>query len=100
IRMVLQHVAKHQIHALADGDYASVNSVEAAKAAKAPEGIAWSYPWGVTLYGMLRATEVIGAPEADQFVVEHNLICARYYHWLAGLKSSVTNSAELGAFNR
>jgi hypothetical protein len=100
IRAVLQHVAQHQIHPLADGDYSAVTSVDTAKAAKAPEGIAWSYPWGVTLFGMLRATDVIGAPDADKFVVEHNLICARYYDWLAGLQSSVTNTSDLAAFTR
>src|ERR1700744_1399226 len=90
IRDVVSRVAKHQIHALTDGDYAAVQSVEAAKAAKAPQGIAWSYPWGVTLFGMLHSTDVTGDKEADNFVVQHNLICARYYAWLAGLKSSVT----------
>jgi len=100
IRTLLQHVAQHQIHPLADGDYSAVTSVDAAKTAKAPEGIAWSYPWGVTLYGMLRATDVIGNTDADKFVVEHNLICSRYYNWLAGLKSSVTNASELNAFMR
>ena len=100
IRAVIQRVARHQIHPLADGDYAAVNSVEAAKAARTPEGIAWSYPWGVTLFGMLRAAEVTGDTNADQFVVRHNLICARYYDWLAGLKNGVTNSAELSAFSR
>jgi unsaturated rhamnogalacturonyl hydrolase len=98
IRAVLQHVSKHQIHPLADGDYSAVTTIEAAKAAKAPEGIAWSYPWGVTLFGMLRASDVTGDKDADKFVAEHNLICARYYNWLAGLKSSITNSADASAF--
>jgi unsaturated rhamnogalacturonyl hydrolase len=100
IRTLLQHVAKHQIHTLVDGDYSTTKSVDAAKAAKAPEGIAWNYPWGVTLYGMLRAMDVIGNTDADKFVVEHNLICSRYYNWLAGLKSSVTNSSDLAGFMR
>lgn len=100
IRGVVARVAKHQIHVLADGDYAAVKSVEEAKAAKPPEGIAWSYPWGVALYGMLRSTDATGDKDADKFVVEHNLICARYYGWLAGLKTSVTNSSEVSAFTR
>lgn len=100
IRAVLLHVANHQIQPLADGDYAAVTPVEAAKAAKAPEGIAWSYPWGVTLWGLLRASDVIDDPAADKFVVEHNLICARYYQWLAGLSDSVTDTSELSAFTR
>ena len=100
IRDVVARVAKHQIHTLADGDYAAVKSVDEAKAAKAPAEIAWSYPWGVALFGMSRSTDVTGDKDADQFVVAHNLICARYYNWLTGLKTSVTNSAELSAFTR
>ena len=98
IRDVVERVAKHQIHTLADGDYAVVQSVDAAKAAKAPEGISWSYPWGVTLFGMLRSTDVTGDKDADRFVVQHNQICARYYAWLAGLKESVTNADGLSEF--
>ena len=73
IRAVLQHVSQHQIRPLADGDYAAVNSVTAAKAARAPEGIAWNYPWGVGLFGLLRASDVTGDTAADKFVVEHEL---------------------------
>lgn len=98
IRTVLQRVSKHQIHPLADGDYSPVTSVAAAETAKAPEGISWGYPWGVTLFGMLRASDVTGDADADKFVIEHSLICSRYYNWLAGLKSSVTNSSELAPF--
>jgi len=102
IRAVLQRVSQHQIqiHPLADGDYAGVNSVAAAKAAKAPEGIAWNYPWGVALFGLLHASDVTGDPAADKFVVEHNLICARYYQWLAGLNGSVTNASGVPALTR
>jgi len=100
IRDVITRVAKHQIHALADGDYAAVKSLEEARAAKAPDGIFWSYPWGVTLFGMLRSTDVTGDKAVDKFVVDHNLACARYYNWLAGLKTSVTNAADLNTFTR
>ena len=100
IRTVLLKVANHQIHPLTDGDYAPVTSIDAAKAAKAPEGIAWNYPWGVTLFGLLRTSDVIGDPEADKFAVKHNLVCSQYYNWLAGLKRSITNSSEVSAFTR
>ncbi len=94
IRAVVLRVARHQIHPLADGDYAAIKSVEAAKAAKAPEGIAWSYPQGVMLYGLERSADVTGDQDADKFVVEHNLICARYYSWLAGLESQFGNEGR------
>jgi unsaturated rhamnogalacturonyl hydrolase len=100
IRDVIERVALHQIHPLAEGDYAPVTSVDTAKAAKVPDGITWSYPWGVTLYGMLRASDTIGNPDMDKFVVEHDLICSHYYQWLAGLKSSVTDPDDVAAFTR
>lgn len=100
IRALLLRVARHQIQPLADGDYVPVHSVAEAKTAKAPEGIAWNYPWGVTLFGLLRASDIIGDPAADKFVVEHNQICARYYQWLAGLGGRDANAPEFAAFTR
>ncbi len=100
IRDIVTRVAKHQLHPLADGDYAIVKSVEAAKAAKAPEGIAWNYPWGVTLYGLSRSTDVTGDALAGQFVAQHNSICALYFDWLTALNISVTNQDELPGFTR
>ncbi|HTB83177.1 MAG TPA: glycoside hydrolase family 88 protein [Candidatus Sulfotelmatobacter sp.] len=86
IRDVIARVAKHQIHGLADGDYPAGTNLDAAKAAKAPEGIAWNYPWGVTLFGLQQEADLLGDKDADKFVAEHNAICARYYQWLAGLE--------------
>jgi rhamnogalacturonyl hydrolase YesR len=103
IRDVVKRVAQHQIRPLKDGDYPAVGAADAlqqAQAAAAPEGISWSYPWGVTLYGMLRSAEVTGDTSAEKFALEHDKICARYYHWLADLKEQVGNSAELTAFEK
>src|SRR6266478_1813792 len=100
IREVVARVAKHQIHPLADGDYTALKSVDEARAARAPAGISWTYPWGVALYGLSRSADATGDKTVDQFVVEHNLICARYYAWLSGLKQSVTNSTGLAEFTR
>jgi rhamnogalacturonyl hydrolase YesR len=100
IRDVVTRVAKHQIQPLSDGDYVAAKSVNEAKSAKPPEGIEWNYPWGVTLFGLMRAADATGDQVTPKFVSEHNLICARYYTWLAGLKSGVTNSTELSAFTR
>jgi unsaturated rhamnogalacturonyl hydrolase len=94
IRAVLTRVVHHQMQPLADGDYAKVDSIEKAASAKPPEGIAWSYPWGVTLFGMERYTDVTGDNDVDNFVVRHNLICARYYTWLAGLEKQFGTDAE------
>lgn len=100
IRDVVTRVAKHQIRPLADGDYPKVTSVSEARAAKAPQGIEWVYPWGVTLYGMTRASEVTGDTSFKKFVAQHNEIAARYYEWLAGLKKSITNDTDLTSFYR
>ena len=86
IRDVVVRVARHQIVPLADGDYPAVTNLDAARAVREPEGIAWSYPHGVALYGMERSTDLTGDKDVDKFVVEHNLICARYYVWLDGLE--------------
>ncbi|HSY44263.1 MAG TPA: glycoside hydrolase family 88 protein, partial [Candidatus Acidoferrum sp.] len=86
IREVVMRVANHQIHSLADGDYSAVTNLDAAKAAREPEGIAWNYPWGVALFGMERMAEATGDKELNQFVVQHDQICSRYYEWLAGVE--------------
>jgi rhamnogalacturonyl hydrolase YesR len=86
IRDVMARVAKRQIIPLADGEYPAVTNLDDAKSAKAPEGISWGYPHGVALYGAERSTDVTGDKDVDNFVVQHNLICARYYGWLDGLE--------------
>lgn len=94
IRDVLNRVARHQLHSLKDGDYPEVNSIEGVKAVKPPEGIAWNYPWGVDLFGLERSTDVTGDKDVDKFVVQHNLICGRYYAWLAGLGKKFGDEGE------
>src|SRR5271163_2533103 len=71
IRDVVSRVANHQVHPLSDGDYSAVADIGAAKAAKAPEGIMWSYPWGVALFGVERSADVTSDSVPDQFVVQH-----------------------------
>jgi unsaturated rhamnogalacturonyl hydrolase len=94
IRDVIKRVANHQIHTLTDGDYPAVTSLDQAKAAKEPVGIMWGYPWGVALYGMEQSADITQNPDADQFVVQHDLICGRYYVWLAGLEKQFGSDAN------
>jgi rhamnogalacturonyl hydrolase YesR len=94
IREVVMRVANHQIHPLADGDYSTVANLDAVKAAQQPEGILWNYPWGVALFGMERVSEFTGDKDANQFVVQHNLICARYYEWLDGVEKQFGNDGK------
>jgi rhamnogalacturonyl hydrolase YesR len=101
IRDVLQRVARHQLRPLKDGDYTPVtasNALELAAAAPAPEGVAWTYPWGVTLYGMLHSTDVAADKEIEQFVLNHNLICGRYFVWQTNLQANLGKSEELATF--
>jgi unsaturated rhamnogalacturonyl hydrolase len=97
IRDVVARVAKHQLHPLAEGDYAAVQSVAEAQAAKPPLGIEWNYPRGVELYGLLRSTDLLGGTNVDEFVIQHNVICANDYVWLAGLEKlfGATNLAPV-----
>jgi rhamnogalacturonyl hydrolase YesR len=86
IHNIVERVAKHQIHPLSDGDYSAVTNLDAAKAAKEPDGITWVYPWGVALYGMERESAAFGDADTAQFVTQHNQICSSYYQWLAGVE--------------
>ncbi|HVS52999.1 MAG TPA: glycoside hydrolase family 88 protein [Opitutaceae bacterium] len=96
---MLRVVARHQLHPLKDGDYAPVATLAAADAARAPDGIAWSYPWGVTLYGLIRSTDATGDRAALDFALEHNRIVARYYAWLETVRQKLS-ADDWNAFMR
>lgn len=100
IRTVISLVASNQLKTLADGNYATVKTLSAAESATKPTGITWQYPWGVALYGLLHVKDATGNTNFENFVLNHNLICARYYWWLNSLQSTVTNatSAQLASF--
>jgi rhamnogalacturonyl hydrolase YesR len=100
IHTVISLVASNQLETLADGNYATVKTLSAAQSAKKPTGITWTYQWGVALYGMLHTKDATGNTNFENFVLNHNLICARYYSWLNSLNTTVTNasSAQLASF--
>jgi unsaturated rhamnogalacturonyl hydrolase len=103
IRDVLRVVARHQLAQfgpLKDGDYTAVDSLAAAEAARKPEGIGWNYPWGVTLYGVIRSTDATGDTEMLNWALEHNRIIARYYAWLEGVRQKTGNAEAWTAFIR
>ncbi len=91
IRAVLRLVANHQIHELTDGDYPAITSIRDAEAAKQPEGITWNYPWGVTLYGVIRSTDATGDQAPLNFALEHNRIAGRYFSWLESVRAKVSD---------
>lgn len=86
---VLKAVARRQIatHPLADGEYRRGEWAEV-KAGRAPEGVSWVYPWGLTLLGLLRMSEATGDKELSAYVVRHNEIVGRYYQHLRGVETS------------
>jgi rhamnogalacturonyl hydrolase YesR len=101
IHDVVARVARHQIRPLSDGEYPTVDSANALKsadAAKQPEGIAWVYPWGVTLYGALRSTDTTGDHDVEKFVLEHNKIAARDFVWLDKVREKAGDTDDTKAF--
>lgn len=98
IRRILDVVSRRQIRPLKDGDYAPAASPEAALAARRPEGVMWSYQWGVVLYGALRSTDVTGDQAVLNFVLEHNRAVARYYAWLDATGGKFGGDAAWTAF--
>jgi len=98
VRSVVARVARRRVRPIADGEYPRVRTVDEARAARAPSGIAWSYPWGVTLYGMLRSTDATGDDGVGGFVLEHDRIAARYYRWLAEVAAALGDDAEARDF--
>ena len=81
IREVVLAVARRQVHPLTEGDW-SRGAWGQVRAARSPAGVRWGYPWGVTLYGLLRVAEVTGEEGIAQFVLRHNEIAARHYDYL------------------
>ena len=89
IRQVLLVVSNHQISPLADGDYTPVSTIEELNAARLPQGIQWSYPWGVTLYGVIRAGDFLEDKSAQKFALGHNQIAGRDYAFLAAAREKL-----------
>ncbi len=86
-RDVLTRVARHQLHDLVEGDYPRT-TWQAVQARRGPQGVAWAYPWGVTLYGLLRASEVTGDRSYSDFVLRHNAIVGREHDYLRFVQGS------------
>ena len=95
---VIVTVANHWQRTLADGSYPAATTLSQAQSATEPAGIEWDYPWGVNLYGQLRVKDATGNTNAENFALNHNLICARYYAWLVSLTNTLTSTTPLPKF--
>lgn len=95
---LMQLIARRQIHELAPGDYKKGTWSEI-QYSKTPTGVHWNYPWGVTLYGLLRVHDVLGDESLQTFVLEHNRIAADQFAWLRWQRETFgdyTHDAGLG----
>lgn len=93
VRDVLLTVARHQLRDLADGEYKR-GTWEEAQLSQPPRGITWTYQWGVTLYGLLRASEATGDKTFSDFVLRHNQIASRYFAHLKWLEKTFETSRK------
>ena len=98
IRAVLKLVSNRQIHPIADGDNTPVATIAALEAARPPEGISWSYPWGVTLYGVIRASDFLDDKSALDFALRHNDAVARNFAFLAAAEKKFDTPATAAAW--
>jgi unsaturated rhamnogalacturonyl hydrolase len=90
---VVNAVASRQtrLHALAEGTYPKGSWDEVA-AHTPPSGVEWVYPWGVTLYGLLRVAEETNNPSYSSFVLRHNELTARYHQYLLWITAAYSAS--------
>lgn len=65
---LLRVVATRQIRELGEGEYQRGDWHTVLKS-KPPKGIQWDYPWGVTLYGLLRVSEILDDKNLEAFVL-------------------------------
>jgi len=79
-REIVLRVARRQVRDLADGEYPR-GTWEQAQAAAAPKGVNWTYQWGVTLYGLLRASAATSEQPIEDFVLKHNQIVSRFFSY-------------------
>ncbi|PTX98527.1 glycoside hydrolase family 88 protein [Opitutus sp. ER46] len=100
-RETVARVSRHQpaqFGPVRDGDYAAVRSVAEVRSARPPTGLGWNYSWGVTLYGVLRASETLGDPALGKWVAAHNQAVARYLAWIEPVEREAGASREWQTF--
>jgi rhamnogalacturonyl hydrolase YesR len=78
---VVLAVARRQLHSLVDGEYRR-GTWDEVRSSRDAQGVNWVYPWGVTLFGLLKTSRVTGDTSFADFVVKHNEVVARYWDYL------------------
>jgi rhamnogalacturonyl hydrolase YesR len=95
IRDVVTTVARHQIRELADGEY-DRGTWEQVQANRLPKGLTWTYQWGVTLYGLLRASDATGDASFAGFVADHNRKASAYASYLRAVDQKYSAAQKEG----
>ncbi len=85
VKDVVLAVANCQIHSLSDGKYTE-GTWDQVRNIRGTSGVAWNYPWGVALYGLLRASEATDDRTFSDFVVRHDQIAGRFFVYLKWLE--------------
>lgn len=98
IREIVRRVAQHHVRTIVPGEYPATDSAAALQSAQPPKGITWSYPWGVSLYGLIRSVDATGDKDVQRFVLQHHQTAARHYAWLAGVREKFGSTDEGKAF--
>lgn len=93
---VMLAVARRQLRTLQEGDWKRGAWAEVEQS-RPPTGISWNYPWGVTLYGLLRVSAVTGDKTFAQFVTRHNLIAAKQHDYLQWQKATFGQAVRIGS---
>ncbi len=87
IRNVLATICRKQMRVLQPGEWTR-GTQEETLASEPVRGLHWSYPRGVTLYGMLRVSQVTGNKQFSDYVLQHNDLVARQHAWLRWQEAS------------
>lgn len=95
VRDVVTSVARFQLKPLAAGEYTR-GTWEQVQANKPPTGLTWTYQHGVTLYGLLRASDALGDAAYAGFVADHNRKASAYASYLRWVDRTYGESQKDG----
>ncbi len=94
---LMRLVSNRQIRKLEKGEYLHGDWNTLLKS-KPPKGIQWNYPWGVTLFGLLRVSQILDDKDMESFVLTHNRFAAdqfAYLRWQRETFGKYTNAAGM-----
>ena len=99
VREVVFAVAKRQMRKLTEGEWKQGTEQESMDS-KLSAGSAWNYPWGVTLYGLLRLSEVSGDKTFSSYVLEHNGLVVKDYEYIKWREKTFGKRGEVKQYHQ